>query len=95
MINPGSEIIIDITVKELPVLKRIADGDRVAAADCSRIHGPMIWKWAKQFTSSTGAAETATLAILQDILNNAKNFDAAQCSELTFIKQACIRRLMG
>ncbi len=76
-------------------LERIARGDRRAVADCSRIHGPLIWAWAKKFTDSTNAAETATLDILADILNSANGFDSAKCSEITYIKQICIRRLIS
>jgi len=85
----------DLTAKPPTVLKRIADGDRIAFAECSRIHGPLIWTWARKFTDSTSEAETATHEILADIREGAKNYDAAHCSELTFIKQVCIRRLMG
>jgi len=91
-----SSVASDLTAKPPPtLLERIADGDRIAVDECSRVHGPLIWTWARKFTDSTGDAETATHAILADILDGAKNYDAAQCSELTFIKQVCIRHLLG
>jgi len=55
----------------------------------------LIWAWAKKFTNSTNAAETATLDILTDILDSAKGFDSTKCTEITYIKQICIRRLLG
>ena len=76
-------------------LQRIAGGDRNAVQECSRVHGPWIWAWAKKFTDSTSAAEAVTRDILSDISISAKGFDAAKCSEITYIKQICIRRLMG
>ncbi len=76
-------------------LERMACGDNNAVADCSRIHGPLIWAWAKRFTASANAAEAATHAILTDILASAPGFDSAKCSELTYIKQICIRHLMS
>ena len=76
-------------------LQRIARGDPRAVADCSRIHGPLIWAWARKFTDSTSAAETVTFQILDDISDSAEAFDTAKSSEITFIKQICIRGLMG
>ena len=55
----------------------------------------MIGPWAKKFTDSTNAAEAVTRDILSDISISAKSLDAAKCSEITYIKQICIRRLMG
>ena len=61
----------------------------------TRIHGPLIWAWARKFTDSTNAAEAVTRDILSDISISAKGFDAAKCSEITYVKQICIRRLTG
>ena len=69
------------------MLQRMACGDPNAVQECSCVHGPLIWEWAKKFTDSTNAAETATLQILIDIRDSAKGFDAAKCSEITYIKQ--------
>ena len=80
---------------QVNTLPRIARGDLNAVAECSRIHGPLIWAWAKKFTNSTNAAETATREILTDILDSAEGFDSTKCTEITYIKQICIRRLMG
>ena len=77
------------------MLQRMACGDPSAVQECSRVHGPLIWTWAKKFTDSTHAAEAATLEILSDIRDSAKSYDAANCSEITYVKQICIRRLMG
>lgn len=77
------------------MLQRIAGGDRTAVGDCTTIHGPLIWAWARKFTSSTSDAETATRQIFIDILDAAPNFDENKCSEITYIKQICIRRLMS
>lgn len=86
---------INDSIHPLNTLQRIAGGDNRAVRECSMVHGPLIWEWAKKFTDSTDAAETATLQILIDIRDSAKGFDAAKCSEITYIKQICIRRLMG
>ena len=83
------------TPDSLDMLQRIAGGDRTAVGDCTAIHGPMIWAWSRKFTSSTSDAETATRQIFIDILDAAPNFDANKCSEITYIKQICIRRLMS
>lgn len=85
----------DPTPDSLNMLQRIAGGDRTAVGDCTTIHGPLIWAWARKFTSSTSDAETATRQIFIDILDAAPNFDANKCSEITYIKQICIRRLMS
>ncbi len=82
-------------IGSIDTLERIAGGDRNAVMECSVIHGPLIWAWAQKFTDSTDAAESAALQILNDIRDSAKGFDAAKCSEVTFIKRICIRRLIG
>jgi len=83
------------TPDSLDMLQRIAGGDRTAVGDCTAIHGPMIWAWAKKFTASTTDADEAAREIFTDILDSAKGFDVTKCSEITFIKQICIRRLLG
>lgn len=83
------------TDDSLNMLQRIAGGDRTAIGDCTTIHGPLIWSWSRKFTSSTSDAETATRQIFIDILDAAPDFDANKCSEITYIKQICIRRLMS
>lgn len=77
------------------VMQRIADGERNAVDDCSIKYGPLIWAWATKLTDSTSDAEAATRDILATISDSAKAFDSTQCNEVTFIKQICIRRLMG
>ncbi len=77
------------------MLQRIAGGDQAAVDECTRLHGHLIWDWSRKFTDSTQEAETAARDIFADILDSAKVFDSMNCSETTFIKQICIRRLMG
>ena len=63
------------------MLQRLACGDPNAVQECSRVHGPLIWTWAKKFTDSTNAAEVVILVILSDIRDLATSYDAAKCSE--------------
>jgi len=75
------------------VLPRVAEGDRIAIADCIDKYGNFIWALAKKFTDSIEDAEAVTQEIFIAIWCYAVRFEQTNSDELLFITNIACRQL--
>lgn len=80
----------------IPLLPRIADGDRAAIRECIARYGGLVWSLARRAAQSAGGvdAEDAVQEIFLDLWKSAAKFDPALGSEITFVATIARRRLI-
>ena len=76
------------------ILKRIANGDESAVADCLKAYGGLVWSLARRMLRNPADAEDVVQEIFVDIWKNAERFDAEQSSETTFVAMIARRRII-
>jgi RNA polymerase sigma-70 factor (ECF subfamily) len=77
---------------DLPLLPRIAAGDRTAIRDCIARYGGLVWSLARR--GSPTDAEDAVQEIFLDLWKSAARFDPTMGSEITFVATIARRRLV-
>jgi RNA polymerase sigma-70 factor, ECF subfamily len=83
-----------LSIEKNNILRRIAEGDQAAVADCLDFYGNLVWFLAKKYTNTKEDAEDAVQEIFLDIWQHAARFDAEKASESTFIALIARRRLI-
>ena len=81
-------------MSQMPVLRRISEGDKAAVADCLDQYGGLVWSLARRFCKKQADAEDAAQEIFVEIWKNADRFDPAVASETAFIAMLARRRLI-
>lgn len=76
----------------LPLLPRIAAGDRTAIRECIARYGGLVWSLARRAAQTD--AEDAVQEIFLDLWKSASRFDPAMGSEATFVATIARRRLV-
>jgi len=76
-------------------LKRMAQGDKRALADCIDQHGGLIWALSRRMSPTPADAEDATQEIFLTIWKNAARFDPTRGSEAVFIATLARRLLIN
>ena len=77
------------------VLKRMAQGDKRALADCIDQHGGLIWALSRRMSPTPSDAEDATQEIFLTLWKNASRFDPTRGSEAVFIATLARRLLIN
>jgi RNA polymerase sigma-70 factor, ECF subfamily len=77
-----------------PILRRVAEGDEGAIAECLDRYGGLVWSLARRLSPSEGDAEDATQEIFVDLWKSAGRYDAAIVSEASFVAMIARRRLI-
>jgi RNA polymerase sigma factor (sigma-70 family) len=77
------------------VLKRMAQGDKRALADCMEQHGGLIWALSRRMSPTPADAEDATQEIFLTLWKNAARFDPTRGSEAVFIATLARRLLIN
>lgn len=83
-----------MSASESSVLRRIADGDPKAVADCMRQYGGLVWSIARRFSESPADAEDAVQEIFVDLWKSARRYDESIANESVFIATVARRRLI-
>lgn len=78
----------------IPLLTRVADGDRAAIRECISRYGGLIWSLARRASRAQDDAEDAVQEIFLDLWKSAGRYDPAVGSEATFIAMIARRRLV-
>lgn len=76
------------------ILKRIANGDSAAVADCLNAYGGLVYSIARKLLANEADAEDAVQEVFIDIWKNAGRFDPTLASETTFIAMIARRRVI-
>jgi RNA polymerase sigma-70 factor (ECF subfamily) len=76
------------------VLRRVAQGDQAAVAECIDQFGPLVWALARRLSPNRDDAEDAVQEIFVDVWKSAARFDPAQGSEKVFVATIARRRLI-
>lgn len=76
------------------VLKRIAQGDPGAVAECIDQFGALVWALARRLSPNRDDAEDAVQEIFLDVWKSAARFDPLQGSEKVFVTTIARRRLI-
>jgi RNA polymerase sigma-70 factor (ECF subfamily) len=76
----------------LPLLPRIAGGDRTAIRECIARYGGLVWSLARRAAPSD--AEDAVQEIFLDLWKSAARFDPGIGTEVTFVATIARRRLV-
>jgi RNA polymerase sigma factor (sigma-70 family) len=79
----------------MSVLKRMAQGDKRALADCMEQHGGLIWALSRRMSPTPSDAEDATQEIFLTLWKNAARFDPTRGSEAVFIATLARRLLIN
>jgi RNA polymerase sigma-70 factor, ECF subfamily len=87
-----SSVPLEIPYPVIPLLPRIAAGDRTAIRECIALYGGLVWSLARRAAPSD--AEDAVQEIFLDIWKSAARFDPAVGSEATFVATIARRRLV-
>ncbi len=87
---------LDSTAADLnvPLLCRVAGGDRDAVKQCISRYGGLVWNLARRLCSNTSDLDDAVQEIFIDLWSSAGKFDATVSSEKTFIAMIARRRLI-
>ena len=75
-------------------IERAAQGEPDAARACIDAYGALVWSLARRLSPSPSDAEDAVQEIFVDLWKNAKRFDAAVASDVTFVAMIARRRLI-
>jgi RNA polymerase sigma-70 factor (ECF subfamily) len=78
----------------LPLLRRVAEGDRAAVPECVTRFGGVVWSLARRLSASESEAEDAVQEIFVDLWKSAGRFDPALSSEVAFVAMIARRRLI-
>jgi RNA polymerase sigma-70 factor (ECF subfamily) len=78
----------------IPLLPRVADGDRTAIRECISRYGGLIWSLARRASKAQDDAEDAVQEIFLDLWKSAGRYDPSIGSETTFIAMIARRRLV-
>jgi len=78
----------------IPLLPRVATGDRAAIRECISRYGGLIWSLARRASKGQDDAEDAVQEIFLDVWKSANRYDASIGSETTFIAMIARRRLV-
>jgi RNA polymerase sigma factor (sigma-70 family) len=76
------------------LLRKIADGDRLAVSACIDRYGALIWYLAKRYCTSASDAEDAVQEIFIEVWQKAGTFNPELASEETFLTMLARRRLI-
>lgn len=79
---------------EVPLLERIANGDRDAVAACIDQYSGLVWSLARRFIANEADAEEAVQDVFMELWSNASRFDSSKASEATWISMIARRRLI-
>jgi RNA polymerase sigma-70 factor (ECF subfamily) len=76
------------------LLRRIAQGDKVAMRECLRQYGGLVWSLARSFTRTLADAEDASQDVFVHLWQKAGQYDPAYGHEVQFISVLARRRLI-
>jgi RNA polymerase sigma-70 factor (ECF subfamily) len=75
-------------------LERVSHGEPDAPRACIDAYGALVWSLARRLSASPADAEDAVQEIFVDLWKNAKRFDPAIASDVTFVAMIARRRLI-
>jgi RNA polymerase sigma-70 factor (ECF subfamily) len=78
----------------VPLLGRVAGGDREAVRECIARYGSLVYSLARRFEPARGDVDDAVQEIFVDLWKSAGRFDVAIASEPTFVAMVARRRLI-
>lgn len=78
----------------VPLLPRVAQGDREAIAECVDRYGGLIWSLANRLIRNRADVEDAVHDIFIELWQAAAKFDERKGSEVTFVAMLTRRRLV-
>jgi RNA polymerase sigma factor (sigma-70 family) len=78
----------------VPLLPRVAEGDREAIQECVDRYGGLIWSLANRLIRNREDVEDAVHDVFIELWQAAARFDASKGSELTFVAMLTRRRLV-
>ena len=77
-----------------PILKRIANGDSAAVAECLDQYGGLVWSLARRMLGSAEDAEDVVQEIFVELWQKADRFEPQRGAEATFIVMVARRRII-
>lgn len=91
---PKTDMTNDFRMNDMPILPRIAQGDKSAVEDCLDQYSGLVWSLARRACATLADAEDAVQDIFVELWQKADRFDASKASEKTFIATIARRRLI-
>lgn len=86
------DLIAADSIKQQPILPRLASGEPRAMNECITRHGGLVWGIVRRSVKDSTAAEDLVQEIFTEIWKKAAFFDPAVASEATFIALVARRR---